>query len=286
LEAAKAGYKAWVGIPDFVFSTPNPKQIGGHIQNVMDKINSSGFEGDNWFLAAHSLGGVMTQDFLKKGSSKPDSSLFKGQILMSSAVLRKHRSIDKDDGTSKFDFETPTLTIGGSRDGLMRITRIAESYYHSVENVTPAQATLFPISVLEGVAHYQFAGGVPPEFVQKNDLSADVEDATARQLIGQTMTSFIDDVLKTGGSASNGATGDFMAPFIEAMYQEGSSVMKEPCYQSPMINVPTPSCIKGSPWIEEHALQNLVGDLADPQVTLVSNDNFHRASTVYPYHHP
>jgi len=68
------------------------------------------------------------------------------------------------------------------------------------------------------------------------------------------MTSFIDDVLKTGGSASNGATSEFMAPFIEAMFQEGSEVMKEPCYQSDMINVPTPSCIKGSPWIEERAL--------------------------------
>jgi hypothetical protein len=62
--------------------------------------------------------------------------------------------------------------------------------------------------------------------------------------------------------------------------------MKEPCYQSPMVNVPTPTCLKGSPWIEERALKNLVGDLADPQATLVNNDNFHRASTVYPYHHP
>ena len=50
--------------------------------------------------------------------------------------------------------------------------------------------------------------------------------------------------------------------------------------------MPTPSCIKGSPWVEERSLKSLVGDLADPQVTVVNNDNFHRASTVYPYHHP
>ena len=65
LEAAKAGYAAWIGIPDFTFKTPNPKEVGTHIESAMEKITSSGFTGDNWFLAAHSLGGVMTQDFLR-----------------------------------------------------------------------------------------------------------------------------------------------------------------------------------------------------------------------------
>lgn len=62
--------------------------------------------------------------------------------------------------------------------------------------------------------------------------------------------------------------------------------MKRPCFQSEIINVPTPDCFKGSPWVEERALKHLVGDLDDPQVTLNNSDNFHRASTVYPYHHP
>jgi len=102
LEAAKAGYKAWIGIPDFLFSTPNPKQIGKHIDSVMDKISSNGFTGDNWFMAAHSLGGVMTQDWLQKG--KDSASMFKGQILMSSVLLRDRREIKKDDGKTQFDF--------------------------------------------------------------------------------------------------------------------------------------------------------------------------------------
>lgn len=70
----------------------------------MDKINASGFEGENWFLSAHSLGGVMTQDFLTSGSKSPDASLFKGQVLMSSVLLRSTRSIDKDEGTSVYDY--------------------------------------------------------------------------------------------------------------------------------------------------------------------------------------
>jgi len=93
----------------------------------MDEIKSSGFSGDNWFMAAHSLGGVMTQDWLKKSTEKDQ---FKGQILMSSVLLRDRRSIDETEGTSNFDYSMPTLTIGGSKDGLMRITRVAESYWH------------------------------------------------------------------------------------------------------------------------------------------------------------
>ena len=168
----------------------------------------------------------------------------------------------------------------------MRVTRVAESYWHQVTNISPTQSTMFPVEMLEGIAHYQFAGGVPPSFVQKNDLKADVSDDAARQMVGSSLTSFVDDILTSGASSSNQATADFMAPFLEAMYQEGSAVMKEPCNQDDIINVPNNTCIKGSPWVQERALYNLVGDLADPQVTLKSNDNFHPASEVFPYHHP
>lgn len=70
------------------------------------------------------------------------------------------------------------------------------------------------------------------------------------------------------------------------MYQEGFYGMKEACYQSTLVNDPTPKCLKGSPWVQERALKTLVGDFADSDVTLRNDDNFHRASTVYPYHHP
>lgn len=85
---------------------------------------------------------------------------------MSSVLLRDRRSISADDGTSFYNYDTPTLTIGGSKDGLMRVTRVAESYWHQVSNIYETQASMFPVEVLSGVAHYQFAGGVPPSFVQ------------------------------------------------------------------------------------------------------------------------
>lgn len=124
----------------------------------------------------------MTQDYLHKNQG--DASLFKGQILMSSVLLRGTRKVQESDGTTLYDYSTPTLTLGGSKDGLMRISRVAESYWHQVTNITPSQSTLFPVEVLKGVSHYQFAGGVPPEFVQKNDLKSDISDADAQSLIG------------------------------------------------------------------------------------------------------
>jgi len=104
----------------------------------MNYIENAGFTGGNWFLAGHSLGGLMTQDFLrqKHDEHKADPSVFKGQILISSVLQRETREIQPD-GTTKFLFPTPTLTVGGTKDGLMRITRVAESYYHSWENITP-----------------------------------------------------------------------------------------------------------------------------------------------------
>ena len=44
----------------------------------MNSIIASGYDSDAWFLAAHSLGGVMTQDFLKNGSDRIDASVFDG----------------------------------------------------------------------------------------------------------------------------------------------------------------------------------------------------------------
>ena len=251
----------------------------------MDYLSSNGFDGDNWFLAGHSLGGVMTQNYLTGSYGGPDPSLFKGQILMSSALLRDKRSI-QDDGSTLFNYSIPTLTLAGSKDGLMRITRIAESYWHQVTNINSSQANMFPVVALEGVAHYQFAGGVPPSFVQDNDLKGDVDDGSARDMVGDSIASFIGQVMTNSVAASNDTTPGLMAPFLEGMHQEGSYVMKDACYQSDLINVPDNKCLKGSPWVEERALKNLVGEFADPDVTLSNNDNFHRAATVYPYHHP
>jgi hypothetical protein len=57
----------------------------------------------------------MSQDYLSNGSS--DAALFKAQILMGSVLTREKDSI-QEDGSSLFpNYNHPTLTIGGSKDG-------------------------------------------------------------------------------------------------------------------------------------------------------------------------
>jgi len=56
---------------------------------------------------------------------------------MGSVLLRTTRAIESN-GKTKFNFELPVLTITGTKDGLMRVTRAAESFWHSNVNVDPS----------------------------------------------------------------------------------------------------------------------------------------------------
>lgn len=134
-------------------------------------MQAAGFTGENLFMAAHSLGGVMAQYYL---AEKTQEFNFKGQVLMGSVLQRKHRSIQAD-GTTLFDFTTPTLTLAGTKDGLLRITRAAESQWHQVNNINEEQANMYPVVALNGVSHAQFGDYPVPSFVVNNDLTPDVE---------------------------------------------------------------------------------------------------------------
>jgi len=106
--------------------------IDHYYEGTLSNLKDLGFSGDNVFIAGHSLGGVMAQDY---ANGKSDS--IKGQILMGSVILRNKRKIN-DDGSSHFDYDVPTLTLGGTKDGLMRVTRLAEAYWHQYNNIEDA----------------------------------------------------------------------------------------------------------------------------------------------------
>lgn len=50
-----------------------------------------------------------------------------------------------------------TLVLAGELDGLMRVSRVAESFYHGYQNVNTAQNDLFAFKVIKGMSHAQFA---------------------------------------------------------------------------------------------------------------------------------
>ena len=58
-----------------------------------------------------------------------------GQILHGQVIQRQYVSLDQTTGSSLIDFNVPSLTLAGDMDGLMRVTRVAEAYYHTQKNV-------------------------------------------------------------------------------------------------------------------------------------------------------
>jgi len=75
---------------------------------------------------------------------------------MGSGLLREHRSNNNDTGLTEFNYDVPTLSICGTKDGLFRVTRAAENYFHQFLNIDPTQAGKYPIHVLEGGSHGSF----------------------------------------------------------------------------------------------------------------------------------
>lgn len=128
-QGAKNGQRIWIGLPDFIFNAPEPILIDHYVTDTMKELVKEGFTGDNYVMAGHSLGGVMAQKYTEK-----NADTIKAQVLMGSVLTRDQRSIN-DDGTTQYDYNVPTLTIGGTKDGLMRISRVAESFWHSHINI-------------------------------------------------------------------------------------------------------------------------------------------------------
>ena len=196
---------------------PEPILIDSYVSKTIKKLQEAGFTGDNILIAGHSLGGVMSQKY-----ATSHSDTIKGSILMGSVLLRDYRSIN-DDGTTHFDYNVPTLTLGGTKDGLMRVTRLAESYWHQYTNIEDAQSGMFPIVALEGSSHMSYMTGDAPKAVLKRDLVPDIDDETARQAFGASIVSFVRNVLKDDFSNEvNSDSATVLKPLVEGMEMEGS----------------------------------------------------------------
>lgn len=183
------GQRIWVGIPEFPLDAPNGDLIDKKVNETLDELRSQGFTGDNVVLAGHSAGGAVAQSY-----ATDHADLIKAQVLMGAAITRDHREINSD-GTTKYNYNVPTLTLGGTKDGMMRISRIAEAFWHSDVNIEKSQKDLFPVMALEGVSHMQFSSGKPPIAVKRRDLKPDVPEATAHKMCAENMVSFFSQII-------------------------------------------------------------------------------------------
>lgn len=124
LQGVKLNQRIWVGLPDFVGNTPDPATLPDKVTATLDALRAQGFTGDNIVMAGHSLGGVTVQ-----GYTKTHSDTVKAQVLMGAVLTRDTKQINSD-GTSSVLYDVPTLTVGGTKDGLMRISRVGENFWH------------------------------------------------------------------------------------------------------------------------------------------------------------
>lgn len=76
-----------------------------------------------------------------------------------------------------------------------------------------------------------------------------------------------------------------MEPLIDAMTLEEIYAMKLLCYDHVLINEESTKCLHGSPW-SQHAQKMMGGNIADKNVDIIVNDNFHRVYTMNPVHLP
>ena len=280
-DGARSGQKIWVGLPEFFLDKPEPILIDHYVTQTIKKLQEAGFTGDNILLAGHSLGGVMAQNYANK-----NLDTIKGQILMGSVLLRDNHQIN-DDGSTHFDYEVPTLTLGGTKDGLMRVSRLAEAYWHQYNNIEPAQKGMFPIYALEGSTHMSYMTGDAPKAVKKKDLKPDVDDDTARKSFSTAVVSFIGNVLKQDFSRDiKSNTAKILAPLIEGMEMEASYALKKPCYGHETENPYEPTCLHGNPWTNQYSQPMMGGTFSNKHISVVNDDNFHRVQSVQPVHLP
>ena len=214
--AAVYNISLFAGAPRDWSSIPELVDLASRIAAVTKAFQEKGMSIDSpIFYAGHSLGAVFLQELMAR-----QKVALAGQILMGAYILREYYY-------PSFSYKIPTLTIGGEVDGLARISRIAETYYHTRGMID------FPVVVLEGQTHMQFASGDPPSTVKKNDLQPEVDQGTAHKNIADVAIDFIRLRILSEGAGSIlkariKSTSDLLAPLIQAYELEGSRRFNAP----------------------------------------------------------
>ncbi|MEH2270518.1 MAG: hypothetical protein V7K68_19245 [Nostoc sp.] len=293
IQDAAPDLKIWVGIPQFIGDSPIPRETGLAIDKVISLMKQEGMPAtDNIFFAAHSVGGIAIQKYLK---SFPERA--KGQILMGSFLDKEYLSKLNDVGKTVIQYPVPTLTIGGTLDGLARITRIATGFwYQQINSSEPTDIVNFPVVAIDGATHMQFASGEPPSYVADFDLKPRVLEQEVHLKIGKLVYSFICSKLPNTSQEDSRNflkeeqkdTQQMLQPLLYAFLIEGYNGFKPACYCGAEDNTrKDPKCTPYSPWIQDYANPIMAGNDRSPvKFSLNVIDSFHRSYTWNPFNNP
>jgi len=261
---AALGLRAWIYIPEEVLSTPNPLTIGGAIARSITGMQQQGLPTSApLFGAAHSLGTEMIQIYINGNTSQP----FQAVILMGGTIAR----------TANRTWTLPVMQIAAEVDGLCYITRMVQAYYYQVEQrggLSNNQAVqTYPVGVIAGASHMQFASGAPPLLVKLRDLKPFVTEDQAHSQIAGVIAAYVRLQVASSDATSQALiaqAGDTIttwvsqsytshwSPMLEAMDLEGSPYIGRgpacncnpttcgvayPCPSPQSQSCTTPSCI-------------------------------------------
>lgn len=263
-------FSLWVGIPDYHFDFPEPLEIGSGIDRILKAMNSQGFCA--YFLHWSLIGWCL----FARLPPKPLYSCKRPNSVGLLYMLEKYRNTT---------YRVPTLTIGGKLDGLTQVTQIMEAYYHQILNAANQNTALmnFPVIVVNGMTHFQYASGSLPPLVKLRDLKPEISYIDAHRKVATYTTAFMSfhtgdsSVLQEIESAVQ-RSGEFLQPLIEAYTQEGFYKFKLPCYDNP----PSSNCTYGCLWTKY--AQTIMGGLT--KTKLLDKDAFHPVYQINPVHFP
>ncbi|MEH2252388.1 hypothetical protein [Nostoc sp.] len=226
IQDAASDLKIWVGIPQFIGDSPIPRETGLAINKVISEMRQEGMPAtDNIFFAAHSVGGIAIQKYLK---AFPERA--KGQILMGSFLDKEYLSKLNQEGKTVIQYTVPTLTIGGTLDGLARITRIATGFwYQHINSSEPTDIENFPVVAINWATHMQFASREPVSYVADFDLKPKVPDEEVHLQIGKLAYNFICSKLPNASKEDSWyflrekqkQTQQMLQPLLDAFLMEG-----------------------------------------------------------------
>eukprot|EP00088_Acartia_fossae_P066944 TRINITY_DN8320_c0_g1_i1.p1 TRINITY_DN8320_c0_g1~~TRINITY_DN8320_c0_g1_i1.p1 ORF type:complete len:442 (-),score=86.14 TRINITY_DN8320_c0_g1_i1:90-1340(-) len=167
----------WFGVTEgWLVDTPNPVEIAGAIDYCKSLAQDQQL-GGQLYLAGHSLGGVMLEQYLQDQNYM---ATVDGVILLGSYLTDFLFQEDNN-------YAVPALTLIGSLDGLS----LTYAYREWIETQNTDIPEMYPVIVAADVNHAQVGSGEVPSFVKERDIAPVMEEAAAHQVYASIVAAFI-----------------------------------------------------------------------------------------------
>jgi hypothetical protein len=260
----------WVGLPEFNDNKADLATFKTTVPDIFNQMQVAGLKTNKLVVAGHLQGGLIVQQYVKAfpGADAFDLS---GAVLLGSFWTRDMMS-------QLNNVVVPTLSVGVELDGVARVTRFMEAYYHQVLKKVTTEVN-HPVVVIPGASHSQFFTGQPTDFIKSKDLKPDIADQQAYVAIMNAVASFISGQVLGGSRVglikSLASTDAFFKPLIAAFQYEGFYFFETPCYQKQ-----ADGCLTTSPFMSEVA-QAVVGDQS--KVKVINQDQIENIDEILPH---